>query len=551
MALQDPSAFVAVPRRAHRAALCAASSVAAVLFGGALLASTLASSPVAASSDRGERKDRATSAPERPKTAQRSSDDPCPECRFKPVVNFVPVVVPELVVADGVPTGNEVPGGVAGACPPEVSTWTNASFTGGSYIVQAGFAEGEMAAASFTIPADKFPIKIDMTEMIFATSNATVTTTTKWSVLFYEGTPTNGQLVAVFSSDGDILPHLVMPPGTNGTNIQFMIDPSDPDQIVLNNIGTSTFTVAYRIDDHNNQTQNPCFVAPPSNSNAFPVTDTGGLQAPSTNWLFAVNCGPLGCPANWSTFAALPVFCRPSGDWVLRVTWSPFSCPIEGACCLPSGNCDFLTQSECNAAGGTYLGDNVPCGIGACSGATVACCFAATGGCLNLLPQTCIAAGGVPGPQGSNCTGFICFPQGACCLPNGSCIGPVSPEACAAQGGTFQGNNTNCATANCPQPTGACCFGNGFCLVLKQADCLLAGATWKGAGTTCADTNGNGTADACEQSNPADLNNDGVVNAADIAILLGAWGQTSGPADVNDDGAVNATDLSIILGAWS
>jgi len=50
--------------------------------------------------------------------------------------------------------------------------------------------------------------------------------------------------------------------------------------------------------------------------------------------------------------------------------------------------------------------------------------------------------------------------------------------------------------------------------------------------------------------NPADLNGDGVVNAADLTILLGAWG-TSGPGDINGDGVVNAADLTILLGAWS
>lgn len=51
----------------------------------------------------------------------------------------------------------------------------------------------------------------------------------------------------------------------------------------------------------------------------------------------------------------------------------------------------------------------------------------------------------------------------------------------------------------------------------------------------------------CEAS---DLNCDGTVNAADLSILLGAWG-TSGPGDLTGDGAVNAADLSVLLGAWS
>ncbi len=526
---------------------------AALAAGSALVLSTLASLSFAQATKSASGDRKKPESPRQPIVTTKPAEV-CGECRFTPTVIMTPIATtitgPVHATKPLVPNdGGELPGGVAGICPEVISTWTNADFTGGSYIVEAGFAEQEMAAASYTLSPDQFPLRIDLTEMIFATSGTNVTTTTKWSVLFFEGNPDTGQVIASFSSDGDIIPDLVIPPGTNGTNVQFQIDPSDPDQIIIQDNSTHSFSVAYRIDKHNNQTQNPCFVAPPTNSNAFPTVDVGGLQAPTTNWLYAINCGPFGCPAGWKKFSQLGL-CKPSGDWVLRVTWTPINCVTSGACCLPSGNCDILTQTACQSLGGTYLGDNSSCSIGGCQSSTVACCFAATGGCLNLLPQTCLAAGGVPGPGGSNCAGYICFQQGACCLPNGSCVGPVSPETCAAQGGIFQGNNSSCQGANCPQPTGACCFATGFCLTLKQADCALAGATWKGAGTTCADGNGNGIADACEQGNPADLNNDGHVNAQDLAILLGAWGQTSGVADINDDGAVNATDLSILLGAW-
>ncbi|MBL9121373.1 MAG: hypothetical protein JNL80_15805 [Phycisphaerae bacterium] len=52
---------------------------------------------------------------------------------------------------------------------------------------------------------------------------------------------------------------------------------------------------------------------------------------------------------------------------------------------------------------------------------------------------------------------------------------------------------------------------------------------------------------------PGDLNGDGVVSAADLSILLGAWGSCSGAceADLNGDGNVNAADLAALLGAWS
>ena len=50
---------------------------------------------------------------------------------------------------------------------------------------------------------------------------------------------------------------------------------------------------------------------------------------------------------------------------------------------------------------------------------------------------------------------------------------------------------------------------------------------------------------------PADLNDNGVVNAQDLALLLGAWGPNPGhPADINGDGVVNAADLAQLLGNW-
>lgn len=52
-----------------------------------------------------------------------------------------------------------------------------------------------------------------------------------------------------------------------------------------------------------------------------------------------------------------------------------------------------------------------------------------------------------------------------------------------------------------------------------------------------------------------DLNNDGLVNAADLAMLLGAWGPclscANCPADVTGDCQVDAADLAVMLGAWT
>lgn len=52
---------------------------------------------------------------------------------------------------------------------------------------------------------------------------------------------------------------------------------------------------------------------------------------------------------------------------------------------------------------------------------------------------------------------------------------------------------------------------------------------------------------------PGDLNGDGIVDVADLLLLLGAWGPCAGescPADLNDDGTVDVADLLILLGNW-
>lgn len=78
----------------------------------------------------------------------------------------------------------------------------------------------------------------------------------------------------------------------------------------------------------------------------------------------------------------------------------------------------------------------------------------------------------------------------------------------------------------------------------------VGGGNFLGCGATClGDSNNDGFDDRC--TCPADLNGDGQINAADLAILLGAWGNCACcPADFNLDGVVDAADLAALLGSW-
>ena len=57
-----------------------------------------------------------------------------------------------------------------------------------------------------------------------------------------------------------------------------------------------------------------------------------------------------------------------------------------------------------------------------------------------------------------------------------------------------------------------------------------------------------------QPSNIADLNNDGMVNAADLLILMDNWGAcpaaTSCLGDLDGNGEVNIGDLLILLANW-
>lgn len=49
---------------------------------------------------------------------------------------------------------------------------------------------------------------------------------------------------------------------------------------------------------------------------------------------------------------------------------------------------------------------------------------------------------------------------------------------------------------------------------------------------------------------PVDLNGDGSVGSADLAVLLGSWGNALSQADLDGSGEVGASDLAILLGSW-
>jgi hypothetical protein len=84
------------------------------------------------------------------------------------------------------------------------------------------------------------------------------------------------------------------------------------------------------------------------------------------------------------------------------------------------------------------------------------------------------------------------------------------------------------------------CDNAACCASVCAIDPHCCSATWDGPCAALAQLN-------CIASSP-DFNADGIVNGADLATMLGAWGGTGG--DLDGDGIVSGGDLGLLLGAW-
>ena len=297
------------------------------------------------------------------------------------------------------------------------------------------------------------------------------------------------------------------------------------------------------------------------------VTDLGGNT-------FSTDCNANGvCDADEiSSGGALD--CNGNGviDWCDISSGAALDCNLNGipdACDISSG-----AAPDCNLNG-------VPDGCDLSAGTSLDCN-------ANGIPDSCDIAGGVSNDVDSNGIPDECKPD---------CDGDGLPDAWELSQGLEPDCNANgvidrCDTAgnpasDCDQDTvpDSCelaadpsldCNGNGRldgCDIASDASldcngngridsCDLSGTpgldcdgngaidTCEIAGNAGFDKNGNGRLDTCELAR-GDLNLDGTVNAADLALLLNFWGFVNPPVgDLNGDGAVGGADLAALLNNW-
>jgi len=456
-------------------------------------------------------------------------------------------------------------------CPPVVITYSDADSTGGEFIIEGGFVEEEIAAASYTVPASEFPIIVNVMEMVFAQNQATETTTTHWSVLVWQGTPDTGALIAEYSSDDGMLPYIVMPPSSEpqGMNVQVVVDPDDPEQIVVQDDGSHTFSVGFRIDQHHQPASSSCCLGllppeccppgdppgswecdfedmTPGDNNVFPTVDTNGAQASSQNWLYCRDgCPWPACPGGWHDNEYVGM----AGDWNIRVTYTPFECPGIGACCLEDpAACESLDETNCAGQGGTWQGEGVSCSPNPCPGA----CCAPDQTCTDEVLEATCEDPGYAFFQGQSCGQVTCpQPTGACCdFSTETCLPDLTEALCTAGDGVYQGHDITCEEVDCTVHTGACCVSGG-CVEVAEDFCISIDGLYAGDDTVCPDACDNG---ACCMGTICIPDQ----TEANCASVSGEWQGPltgcvpnpccAGPVDLNCDGDVDLADFVVFVG---
>ena len=160
---------------------------------------------------------------------------------------------------------------------------------------------------------------------------------------------------------------------------------------------------------------------------------------------------------------------------------------VYGACCTSDlGDCQSVTEQQCNNLGGVYLGDDYPCSFDDCYVEPYAACCLSSSDCQETTQQDCFNQGGEWGGSGTSCADYSCGETGACCVNKYDCYEAYEDE-CNLQGGSFQGEASICDEYPCGSPYGACCM-DGSCYETEEHICYTDGGDFQGQFTFCDDS---------------------------------------------------------------
>lgn len=183
---------------------------------------------------------------------------------------------------------------VSSAQAQEIELKNDSLVDGGTAAIQLGFVNNEIGCASFTVPAEHFPLRLKRVQFFWISHQGNSSPSIQDSIRIYDsGLPT---------------PNLVFQ--------------SDPPQLIdgfLNEFDLSFFDITF--EDPTVITVGLAFADAPNGDTSKPslVTDVDGCQ-PMRNPIFAI-------PGGWQDTCQFGV----SGDWVIRAIIEPFEnqCPAD------------------------------------------------------------------------------------------------------------------------------------------------------------------------------------------------------------------------------
>ncbi|MBS0195258.1 MAG: hypothetical protein JSR77_00710 [Planctomycetes bacterium] len=245
------------------------------------------------------------------------------------------------------------------------------------------------------------------------------------------------------------------------------------------------------------------------------------------------------------------------------------ACVATGACCLPdSQTCEQLSAADCEARGGTYQGDNVPC-----STSTDGTSYASGDSFPISIPDfvdpnpgiatsTDVISGSFEAIQAIKvCIGLTHTFPGDLIVDLSNSVRTV--RLLNRQGGSADVGGTYCFDSSSTTP-----FTGGAPGTFAPFESLAAFAgdslddTWT---LTVSDNAGLdvGTIDSFSITSQAvtptcsfcpacaaDYNQDGGVDGADVAAFFADWENSTGCADVSQDGGVDGADVDFFYQRW-
>ncbi len=190
--------------------------------------------------------------------------------------------------------------------------------------------------------------------------------------------------------------------------------------------------------------------------------------------------------------------------------------------------------------------------------ALIECCSEVI--CFTVTYEAADCCGCFSGPPGCDnpaCTAVVCAIDPFCCQAvwDALCcdvVAQVCGADCSPDPVDPTPSNCCCADGAPGNPAGVGCDDAGCQDAVCSVDPFCCQVNWD---VTCCDEAAMICVDLCDSSGTGgshlrgDLNGDGVIDGADLGILLSGWG-SSGPGDLNGDGVVDGADLGILLGNW-